>query len=164
MNKFTSLTLVTMTAATLLTGVPVMAQTGYQPPSAEEGATDDEPLPDIGSRIEQGAQTLLRDLFRDVEPHMNAIGRELGLRMDSLTPMVEDLGRLMDDIGNYQAPERLANGDLLIRRKPGAPPPPTVSPGLQNLVDPAPGPETNRVPAPGGADRDGAGGTADVEL
>jgi hypothetical protein len=38
--------------------------------------------------------------------------------------MAESLLALMDDIGNYQPPERLPNGDILIRRKPDRPLPP----------------------------------------
>ena len=34
---------------------------------------------------------------------------------------------LMDDAKNYQAPERLENGDILIRRRADAPPPPLRS-------------------------------------
>lgn len=43
-------------------------------------------------------------------------------------PMAEQLRALIDDIGAYQAPERLPNGDIIIRRKPDAAQPPPASP------------------------------------
>lgn len=127
---------------------PLQAQDGYAPPPAdsERAVPDRRDDDDLGSLLERGAEGLLRDLFADVEPHMDAIGRELSLRMDELAPVFEDLGKMMDDIGNYQAPERLANGDILIRRKPGAPPPPAVSKRLQDLVEPSPDMDPRRNP------------------
>ena len=116
----------------------VSAQTTpYEPPRAD----GHEQLPDqendgLGSLFERGAESLLRDLFSDIEPHMNAIGDKLGGRLQSLAPVFDDLGKLMDDLDNYQPPERLANGDILIRRKPDAPPPPPVGNNLLDLVDP----------------------------
>ena len=152
-----------------LLAVPVLAQDDYQPPAADQGVDEtmpgDAPDDDPGSLLERGAQSLLRDLFSDVEPHMNSITRELGLRIEEFSPVLKDLGNLMDDIRHYQAPERLENGDILIRRKAGAPPPPVVSRRFQDLVEPSP---ENRpkdspdaLPAPDGT---GAGKTGEVEL
>ena len=52
-----------------------------------------------------------------------------------LEPMVRDLGRMIGDVSNYLPPEQLANGDIIIRRKPGAPPPPNLAPdgGPENM-------------------------------
>lgn len=155
-------TIAALTCALPLLVVPVLAQDGHQPPAADQGPDDslrdDSPDDDLGSLLERGAQSLLRDLFSDVEPHMDSITRELGLRMQELSPVLKDLGRLMDDMGNYQAPERLENGDILIRRKAGAPPPPAVSRRFQDLVEPAPEGSPEALPAPDSA------GTGEVEL
>lgn len=39
---------------------------------------------------------------------------------DRMSPMVEQLKDLVDDMNAYQAPEMLPNGDIIIRRKPDA--------------------------------------------
>lgn len=50
----------------------------------------------------------------------------------TLAPWAEQLGRLIEEPGAYEAPVRLPNGDILIRRKPDAPPlaPNETAPGL----------------------------------
>ncbi|AGT09082.1 hypothetical protein [Paracoccus aminophilus] len=139
---------------------------GYTPPSAAEGdpsrATPDlspnAPAPmdrnpgrdlgrslgkglsgdDFGKALDDQLGSFLDGLANDLQPHMEAIGRDLGARLNTLAPIFDDLGNMVDDIKNYQAPERLANGDILIRRKPGAPPPPPVSEQFQDLTRPAP--------------------------
>lgn len=40
---------------------------------------------------------------------------------DQVAPLADRLGALIDDIDAYEAPERLPNGDIIIRRKSGAP-------------------------------------------
>lgn len=52
--------------------------------------------------------------------------------LDRLGPVLEGLRDRLGDLSNYEAPEVLPNGDILIRRKPAVPDP---QPG------PAPGPE-----------------------
>lgn len=37
---------------------------------------------------------------------------------DRMSPMVEQLKDMVDDMNAYQAPEMLPNGDIIIRRKP----------------------------------------------
>ncbi len=39
---------------------------------------------------------------------------------DQMSPMVEQLKSMVDDMNAYQAPEMLPNGDIIIRRKPDA--------------------------------------------
>jgi hypothetical protein len=48
---------------------------------------------------------------------------DMGRALSEMRPMAEDLMRLMDNIGNYEAPVVLENGDILIRRKPPPPEP-----------------------------------------
>ena len=45
--------------------------------------------------------------------------------LTQLTPMLESLREKVDDLSNYEAPEVLPNGDIIIRRKPDAPAPET---------------------------------------
>lgn len=67
----------------------------------------------------------LGDLFRDFQDRLAPELRDLS---EGLAPLLEDLRGLIDEFGAYEAPVRLPNGDILIRRKPGAPPPPDLPP------------------------------------
>lgn len=140
--------------------LPLSAQ-GYEPPAADQtspqsGETDggESGSPDLGAALEKGLGSFFDDLLRDVEPQMEAIGRSLGAKVNEFAPVFDDIGAMMDDLGNYQAPERLANGDILIRRKPDAPPPPPLSEKFQELTRPSPdaapegNPDTLPVPVP----------------
>jgi hypothetical protein len=60
--------------------------------------------------IEEGAKLLLRGMLKEMGPQMDQILQ------------LQDLARKIGDPSNYQMPEVLPNGDILIRRKPGAPP------------------------------------------
>ncbi|MFB9223142.1 hypothetical protein [Paracoccus cavernae] len=155
--------------------LPLFAQ-AYEPPAADQdsaGNGSDEGDREIGKTFERGLNSLFEDLLRDIEPHMEAIGRDLGAKVNEFAPVFDDLGAMMDDIGNYQAPERLANGDILIRRKPDAPPPPPLSDKFQELTRPSPdmdprlaperGPDPWRnAPEPAPAVPQGQGGQIDL--
>ena len=39
---------------------------------------------------------------------------------DRMSPMVQQLREIVDDLNAYEAPELLPNGDIIIRRKPDA--------------------------------------------
>ena len=41
--------------------------------------------------------------------------------MTEMSPMLESLREKIDDLSNYEAPEVMPNGDIIIRRKPDAP-------------------------------------------
>lgn len=97
---------------------PAMADTNSAPADTEEGL----------SLIERGAQMLLRGLIDDIEPAMEdfrALAEGFGPKMQELMlemgPALEALADKIDDIRNYDAPEILPNGDIIIRRKPEAP-------------------------------------------
>lgn len=131
-----------------LTGVPaiVVAQ-GWSPPPAdapESGGDDNEG----GSLFERGMEGFMQNMLKEAEPHLERLGRDLGDTVNSLRPVLGDIGKLMDDVKNYQAPERLENGDILIRRRADAPPPPPVGDALREMLRPAPedDPRLNRRP------------------
>ena len=71
--------------------------------------------------MERGARMLLQGMMDEMRPHMAEIAR--------FTQFFEQLG----DLNDYAAPEILPNGDILIRRKPGAPPLP--EPGEGGEID-----------------------------
>ena len=114
-----------LTAVALLAALPLSAQE----------AQEDGP-----SLMEQGAQLFLRGLLNEMEPGLNelqGLAEELGPALEGFaahmgTTIVEIM-RIVDDIENYEQPEFLPNGDILIRRKPDAPlwEPPGSEPGAE---------------------------------
>ena len=133
-------------AVALSAALPAYAQIPTVP-APPEGVQDG--APDTAqSLIEQGARLLFQGIIAEIAPQIGEMTNELRDTTRSLWPAMEDLARLMDDIGNYDLPERLDNGDILIRRRAGAPPPPPLGEGLQGLLPrpddapPPPAPES----------------------
>lgn len=120
-------------------------QEEWSPPLADD---PQETQPESGmDLIERGLGTLFENLLRDVQPQMEEMARGLDDTFNRFAPVFDDLGSLIDDIGNYQTPERLPNGDILIRRLPDAPPPPPIN-SLRDLTRPSPDAPGDDVPAP----------------
>ncbi len=73
------------------------------------------------SLIGEGAKLLLRGLTDQVQPMMEGFAAEVEPQLrafaDDLAPMMESLSGLMGDINAYHPPERLPNGDIILRRK-----------------------------------------------
>jgi hypothetical protein len=88
-----------------LFAAPCVAQEAVPPPpgEVEEGF----------SLMEEGAKLLFKGLMSSMEPAMEDMGRAL----TEMEPALKDLMALMGDIQNYNAPEMLENGDIIIRRK-----------------------------------------------
>jgi len=124
MRAFSHLILVAALAA-----APALAQV-YEPPKADE--------PEPEESLESGIENFLNNLLGQAQPHLDRLGRDLGDTLGSVAPVLQDIGELMDDVRNYQAPERLENGDILIRRRADAPPPPPVGDALREMLRPAP--------------------------
>lgn len=66
------------------------------------------------------------------EEELRALG-DLAAQMmhrfaEKIEPLADKLRRLVDDIDAYEAPERLPNGDIIIRRKPESAPPAPLPP------------------------------------
>lgn len=88
------------------------------PAVAQDAPTE----PDRGRNlIEDGVQSLLRGLLSEIEPRMRDFAEEVEPQLrgfaEELAPLAEDLADLMEDLRMYEAPERLPNGDIIIRRK-----------------------------------------------
>lgn len=102
-----------------LSAAPVWAEETSPKPEVEEGF----------SLMEEGAKLLLKGLMAEMEPALDEMGKalsEMQPALKDLQPKMLELLALVDDLTNYQAPERLENGDILIRRKPDAPAPPPL--------------------------------------
>jgi len=97
---------------------PVLALTVLLPLTTPTLA--EEPKTEGFSLMEEGAKLLLRGMMAEMEPALDGMGQAL----EDAAPMLEELGpqlaellSVMGDFRNYQAPEVLENGDILIRRK-----------------------------------------------
>jgi hypothetical protein len=88
--------------------------------SALPGHAQETPTPEKDGLglIEEGLGLLFKGLREDVEPTL----KDMTDALQDLKPILSDLAAMIGDIQNYQAPEQLPNGDILLRRKPDAPP------------------------------------------
>lgn len=103
--------------------IPLAAQ-----PNAEDGF----------GLVERGLGIIADNLWTEFGPQLDQLGQGMGKALTDLGPVLNDLAVLVDDLGNYQTPERLENGDILIRRRADAPPPPPLGESLREPDDPAP--------------------------
>jgi len=83
---------------------------------------------DEKSLMEQGAELFFRGLMSEMEPtidELRDLAQDFGPTMqqfaEDMGPALADLLDVIDNIGHYQSPEILPNGDIIIRRKPDAP-------------------------------------------
>ncbi|EAR49677.1 hypothetical protein OG2516_03443 [Oceanicola granulosus HTCC2516] len=88
-----------------------------------------EPVEDGLNLMEEGAKLLFRGLLNELEPALDdleGLSEEMrdGLRLfaDEMGPAIVEMMRLIDEITYYERPEILPNGDIIIRRRPDAPP------------------------------------------
>lgn len=103
--------------AVLLAPGPGLRAEEPAPPAAEERGAD---------LVEQGMKLLLRGILDEMGTSLDEMQQGLSEAAKEIGPALRDLLALIDDVQNYEAPERLPNGDVILRRKPGAPPPPDL--------------------------------------
>ncbi|WBU64914.1 hypothetical protein [Paracoccus aerodenitrificans] len=111
---------------------PVPAQQWEMPPADETPPSADAPDDPMGE-IGQGIEGMMDQLFNRLQPHLEGLGNELSSTMNEFSPAMDEFARLVDDFGNYHRPERLPNGDIILRRRADAPPPPSME-ELQKLL------------------------------
>ena len=116
------------TAVAALVLAPLLAL-----PARAEAPPPPSPLPDEGfSLMEEGAKLLFRGLMTEMEPAISEMQRAL----DEIGPQLRQLAEMVGDFRNYDAPVRLPNGDILIRRKTPIPAEPlTPTPGPNGEID-----------------------------
>ncbi len=78
--------------------------------------------------MEEGAKLLLRGLLNEMDPAIeelkglaDEIGPQMQLFAEEMGPAFAELMTRVDDLRNYDAPELLPNGDIIIRRRDVAP-------------------------------------------
>lgn len=79
---------------------------------------------------------VLNNLLNDVAPEMGQVEDGMAGIAGKLGPVLADLATQIDDLRNYQMPERLENGDIILRRKADAPPPPPLGDNLNDYSTP----------------------------
>jgi hypothetical protein len=100
-------------------------------PAAAQEAPAPAPEDDGFSLMEEGAKLILRGMMSEMEPALDEMGKaleEMQPMLDDLGPKLAELMKMIGDVRNYEAPVKLPNGDILIRRKPDAPLPPPPGP------------------------------------
>lgn len=102
------------TAAALMIAAPVL--------HAQE---EDAPPRDGPSLIEEGARMFFEGLMQEAQPAMEGmkemaerLGPQLREFAQEMGPALADILKDVEDLSVYEPPERLPNGDIIIRRKP----------------------------------------------
>jgi hypothetical protein len=95
-----------------LVASPAFAQeTPVVPPTDDDGF----------SLMEEGMKLVMRGMMTEMEPALNEMEKalaEIGPKWQELGPKFTELIKMIDDFRNYDAPEMLPNGDIIIRRNP----------------------------------------------
>lgn len=95
--------------ALALSPLPALAQ---ETPAPEAEAEDGPSL------MERGLALFFEGFQQELEPALEGMGDAL----TEMKPAMDSMMGMIDDMTNYQMPEMLENGDIIIRRKPDAPP------------------------------------------
>ncbi len=101
-----------------LAASPVLAE---EAPSTPQGDMEEG-----FSLLERGARLLFRGFLDEMGPALDDMQGGLEEAAREMGPALRQLLALVDDVRNYEPPERLPNGDVIIRRRADAPPPPEL--------------------------------------
>lgn len=82
----------------------------------------DETEPGTGfNLIDEGALLLFRGLQDELKPFMEDLAIEIEPKLlefaEEFLPLIEGYSELIGDLDEYEAPEKLPNGDIILRRK-----------------------------------------------
>lgn len=101
-------------------------------------AEETPPEEDGFNLMEEGMELVLRGMMAEMEPTLD----EMDQALSALEPSLRDLGPkfmsligMIDDIGNYDFPVMLPNGDILIRRTVPLVPETTPEPGPNGEIE-----------------------------
>jgi len=104
--------------------VPAVLALALLPPSAPARAQDAAPpgaeSDSLGEGMDllgRGAELFLRGLMEEIGPELRRIEPELRDLSDEMGTMMARLLALIDELDAYHPPERLPNGDIILRRK-----------------------------------------------
>lgn len=98
---------------------------GVSPAIAQDTETD---VQEGFNLMEEGAKLLMRGLMSEIEPTLEELRGSLEEMAPVMREFVTEMGPALaevlgqiDDLRNYETPEFLPNGDIIMRRKPDAP-------------------------------------------
>lgn len=80
---------------------------------------DDSQIRDGLDLFGEGARLILEGLREEMAPMLDEVQPFFE---EEMLPFLQELGGMIDDLAIYELPERLPNGDIIIRRSPDAPP------------------------------------------
>jgi hypothetical protein len=69
------------------------------------------------SLLREGARILMESMLKEMEPALRDMQEDFGTALKEMEPQLRALGDMIGDLRNYHAPEKLPNGDIIIRRK-----------------------------------------------
>ncbi len=76
--------------------------------------------------LEQWAEETMKGLMEEITPELESMMEDLGPELQGLfaqmVPRLQELTEKLGGLALYDLPEVLPNGDIIIRRKPSAPP------------------------------------------
>lgn len=101
-----------MRTAVLVTAMLALSQ----PAIAQEDEGD---MRDGLDLLGQGTRMILEGLMDEMRPMIEEVRPFFE---EEVVPLLERMGELVDDLSYYELPERLPNGDIIIRRSEDAPP------------------------------------------
>jgi hypothetical protein len=101
-------------ALVLATAAPALAQ-DTTPPPPPEAMPEGRPLMPFMELFTERSEEMMRQFLEDIGPEMEQL-------MDGLLPELQRLADVLGGFVHYEMPEILPNGDIIIRRKPDAPP------------------------------------------
>ena len=118
-----------LTFALCLVALPAMSQeTPVVPPVDDDGF----------SLMEEGMKLVMRGMMAEMEPALNEMEQalaEIGPKWQELGPKFQELITMIDDFRNYDTPEMLPNGDIIIRRNAPLLPKPEFAPGPNGEIE-----------------------------
>lgn len=104
--------------------ITTLAVSLSQPVLAQDGDASPEEPGSGRSLVEEGARMFLEGLMREMEPALRDLEGMAGEIQPSLKEFAQEMGPAfadllakVDDLSNYEMPEMLPNGDIIIRRK-----------------------------------------------
>lgn len=101
-------------ALALAAPLPLAAQEA----SPADPSTTEEEGPSL---MERGISLFFEGFSQELEPTLDDMANALEQFGPAVAPALERLMAMVDDMTNYELPEMLENGDIIIRRKPDAP-------------------------------------------
>lgn len=92
---------------------PVLALLATPALAQDESAKVDDGF----SLLREGARILMESMLKEMEPAMRDMQEDFGAVLREMEPALRELGGMIGDLRNYHPPEKLPNGDIIIRRK-----------------------------------------------